>query len=68
MGNLIRLKTEKRLKSIRREMVKPIYDKKNAAKIAIQEAALAAPKPPLNPLAPATCLRLFHHHGSRDCY
>ncbi|KAL1548911.1 hypothetical protein AAHA92_17086 [Salvia divinorum] len=45
MGKLIRLKREKRLKTIRREMVEPIYDKKNAAKLAIQEAALAATKP-----------------------
>ncbi|XP_057783069.1 uncharacterized protein LOC131000932 [Salvia miltiorrhiza] len=47
MGKSIRSKREKRLRSIRREMVEPIYDKKDAAKLAIQEAALAAPKLPV---------------------
>ncbi|KAG6417460.1 hypothetical protein SASPL_119640 [Salvia splendens] len=49
MGKSIRSKREKRLRSIRREMVEPIYDKKDAAKLAIQEAALAAPKLPVKP-------------------
>ncbi|KAL1554875.1 hypothetical protein AAHA92_15383 [Salvia divinorum] len=51
MGKSIRLKREKRLRSIRREMVEPIYDKKDAAKLAIQEVVLAAPKLLLNTLA-----------------
>ncbi|XP_047952357.1 uncharacterized protein LOC125197884 [Salvia hispanica] len=49
MGKSIRSKREKRLRSIRREMVEPINDKKDAAKLAIQEAALAAPKLPVKP-------------------
>ncbi|KAL1544309.1 hypothetical protein AAHA92_21178 [Salvia divinorum] len=47
MGKSIRSKREKRLRSIRREMVEPIYDKKDATKLAVQEAALAAPKLPV---------------------
>lgn len=40
----MRSKREKRLRAIRREIVEPYYDKKEAAKLAAQEAALAAPK------------------------
>lgn len=40
-------KREKRLRAIRREMVDPIYEKKEAAKQAALEAALAAPKLPV---------------------
>ncbi|KAM1077888.1 hypothetical protein ACFX13_025705 [Malus domestica] len=39
--------TEKRLRAIQREMVKPYYDKKDEAKLAAQEAAFAAPKLPV---------------------
>lgn len=45
----MRSKREKRLRAIRREMVDPFYDKKDAAKLAAQEAALAAPKLPVRP-------------------
>jgi len=44
MAKSMRSKREKRLRAIRREIVEPYYDKKEAAKLAAQEAALAAPK------------------------
>lgn len=44
MAKSLRSKKEKRLRAIRRELVEPFYDKKEAAKLAAQEAALAAPK------------------------
>jgi len=44
MAKSLRSKKEKRLRAIRREIVEPFYDKKEAAKLAVQEAALAAPK------------------------
>ncbi|XP_057414995.1 uncharacterized protein LOC130709881 [Lotus japonicus] len=44
MAKSMRSKREKRLRAIRREMVEPFYDKKEAAKLAAQQAALAAPK------------------------
>ncbi|CAN1810036.1 hypothetical protein LINPERHAP1_LOCUS25787 [Linum perenne] len=44
MGKSIRSKREKRLRAIRRDLVQPYYDKKDEAKIAAIEAALAAPK------------------------
>ncbi|KAE9461534.1 hypothetical protein C3L33_06557, partial [Rhododendron williamsianum] len=47
MAKSLRSKREKRLKAIRREIVKPLYDKKDEAKLAAQEAALAAPKLPV---------------------
>lgn len=47
MAKSIRSKREKRLRAIRREIVEPFYDKKDAAKLAVQEAALAAPKLPV---------------------
>ncbi|KAH6767077.1 hypothetical protein C2S52_018060 [Perilla frutescens var. hirtella] len=53
MAKSIRSKREKRLRAIRRELVEPIYDKKEAAKLAVQEAALAAPKLPVKPSASA---------------
>ncbi|MCI14048.1 hypothetical protein A2U01_0035175 [Trifolium medium] len=40
----MRSKREKRLRAIRREIVEPYYEKKEEAKLAAQEAALAAPK------------------------
>ncbi|CAI9783556.1 unnamed protein product [Fraxinus pennsylvanica] len=47
MAKSMRSKREKRLRAIKRELVEPIYDKKDAAKLAAQEAALAAPKLPV---------------------
>ncbi|KAK7319216.1 hypothetical protein RJT34_03934 [Clitoria ternatea] len=44
MAKSLRSKKEKRLRAIRREIVEPLYEKKEAAKLAVQEAALAAPK------------------------
>ncbi|KAJ4842093.1 hypothetical protein Tsubulata_007938 [Turnera subulata] len=49
MAKSIRSKREKRLRAIRRDMVEPFYDKKDAAKLAALEAALSAPKPPVKP-------------------
>lgn len=49
MAKSMRSKREKRLRAIRRELVEPIYDKKEAAKLAVQDAALAAPKLPVKP-------------------
>ena len=46
MAKSLRSKREKRLRAIRREIVEPLYEKKEAAKLAAQEAALAAPKLP----------------------
>ncbi|KAK6135375.1 hypothetical protein DH2020_030886 [Rehmannia glutinosa] len=43
----MRSKRKKKLRAIRRELVEPIYDKKDAAKLAAQEAALAVPKLPV---------------------
>ncbi|GMH31035.1 hypothetical protein Nepgr_032878 [Nepenthes gracilis] len=47
MAKSLRSKRDKRLRAIRREIVQPFYDKKDAAKQAAQEAALAAPKLPV---------------------
>ncbi|KAL2900691.1 Chemotaxis response regulator protein-glutamate methylesterase [Bienertia sinuspersici] len=47
MAKSMRSKRLKRLRAIRREIVEPIYEKKDAAKFAAQEAALAAPKLPV---------------------
>ncbi|XP_052182179.1 uncharacterized protein LOC127794916 [Diospyros lotus] len=44
MAKSIRSKREKRLRALRRGIVQPFYDNKDAAKHAAQEAALAAPK------------------------
>lgn len=49
MAKSMRSKREKRLRAIRRDMVDPFYDKKDAAKLAAQQAALAAPKLPVRP-------------------
>ena len=46
MAKSLRSKREKRLRAIRREIVEPFYEKKDAAKLAAQEAAMAAPKLP----------------------
>ncbi|KAK2998426.1 hypothetical protein RJ639_024631 [Escallonia herrerae] len=48
MAKSMRSKREKRLRAIRREIVEPIYEKKEAAKLAAQEAALNAPKLPVH--------------------
>ncbi|KAL2334441.1 hypothetical protein Fmac_015654 [Flemingia macrophylla] len=47
MAKSLRSKREKRLRAIRRKIVEPFYDKKEAAKLAAQEAALATPKLPV---------------------
>ncbi|KAF8369756.1 hypothetical protein HHK36_032220 [Tetracentron sinense] len=47
MAKSLRSKREKRLRSIRREIVEPFYEKKDVAKLAVQDAALAAPKLPV---------------------
>ncbi|KAL3647525.1 hypothetical protein CASFOL_008493 [Castilleja foliolosa] len=57
MAKSMRSKREKRLRAIRRELVEPIYEKKEAAKLAAQEAALAAPKLPVR-LPPSTDMDL----------
>jgi hypothetical protein len=44
MGKSIRSKRLKRLRTLKRELVAPHYDEKEAAKNAVMEAALAAPK------------------------
>ncbi|KAG4195420.1 hypothetical protein ERO13_A06G110200v2 [Gossypium hirsutum] len=46
MAKSMRSKREKRLRAIRREIVEPFYQKKDEAKMAAIEAALAAPKLP----------------------
>lgn len=47
MAKSLRCKREKRLRAIKRDLVEPIYEKKEAAKLAVLEAALAAPKLPV---------------------
>ncbi|KAL4567832.1 hypothetical protein LXL04_023427 [Taraxacum kok-saghyz] len=47
MAKSMRSKKEKRLRAIRREMVEPLYEKKEEAKFAALEAALNAPKLPV---------------------
>nr|XP_043610836.1 uncharacterized protein LOC122582497 [Erigeron canadensis] len=47
MAKSMRCKREKRLRSIKRELVQPIYEKKDEAKYAAIEAALNAPKLPV---------------------
>lgn len=47
MAKSLRSKRKKRLRTLRREMVEPYYDKKDVAKYAALEAALAAPKVPV---------------------
>jgi hypothetical protein len=54
MAKSMRSKKEKRLRAIRREIVEPFYDNKDAAKLAAQEAALAAPKLPARPSSTST--------------
>ncbi|KAH9621278.1 hypothetical protein KSS87_001002 [Heliosperma pusillum] len=47
MAKSMRSKREKRLRALRREMVEPLYESKETAKLAAQAAALAAPKLPV---------------------
>jgi hypothetical protein len=47
MAKSLRSKRKKRLRTIRREIAEPFYEKKEAAKLAAQEAALAADKLPV---------------------
>jgi hypothetical protein len=47
MAKSLRSKREKRLRTLRREIAEPFYDKKEAAKLAAQTAALEAPKLPV---------------------
>uniref|UniRef100_A0A453CRV1 Uncharacterized protein n=1 Tax=Aegilops tauschii subsp. strangulata TaxID=200361 RepID=A0A453CRV1_AEGTS len=47
MAKSLRSKREKRLRTLRREIAEPFYDKKEAAKQAAQAAALDAPKLPV---------------------
>lgn len=47
MAKSMRSKRIKRLRAIRREIVAPLNEGKEAAKLAAQEAALAAPKLPV---------------------
>eukprot|EP00262_Sarcandra_glabra_P000560 TRINITY_DN1065_c0_g1_i2.p1 TRINITY_DN1065_c0_g1~~TRINITY_DN1065_c0_g1_i2.p1 ORF type:complete len:115 (+),score=20.53 TRINITY_DN1065_c0_g1_i2:135-479(+) len=47
MAKSLRSKKKKRLRTLRREIVKPFYEIKETAKLAAQEAALAAPKVPV---------------------
>lgn len=49
MAKSMRSKREKRLRAIRRDMVEPLYQKKEEAKLAAQDAALNAPKLPVRP-------------------
>ncbi|KAJ6943865.1 DNA mismatch repair protein Msh3 [Populus alba x Populus x berolinensis] len=49
MAKSMRSKREKRLRAIRRDLVQPLCDKKDEAKFAVLEAALAAPKLPVKP-------------------
>ncbi|KAL2613809.1 hypothetical protein R1flu_025501 [Riccia fluitans] len=44
MGKSIRSKRKKRLRTLKREIVEPHYDAKDAAKLAVAAAAMAAPK------------------------
>ncbi|MCO5549281.1 hypothetical protein L7F22_002749, partial [Adiantum nelumboides] len=47
MGKSIRSKRKKRLRTLKREIVEPHYDAKDALKQAAMEAALQAPKVPM---------------------
>ncbi|KAL8248918.1 hypothetical protein R6Q59_005786 [Mikania micrantha] len=47
MAKSMRCKREKRLRAIKREMVAPLYEKKEEAKLQALQAALNAPKLPV---------------------
>ncbi|XP_006652802.2 uncharacterized protein LOC102721266 [Oryza brachyantha] len=53
MAKSLRSKREKRLRTLRREISQPFYDKKEAAKLAAQAAALEAPKVPVRAPPPS---------------
>ncbi|KAJ8467205.1 hypothetical protein OPV22_029757 [Ensete ventricosum] len=53
MAKSLRSKRKKRLRTLRREIAEPFYEKKEAAKLAAQEAALAAPRLPVKSPAAA---------------
>ncbi|EEE61663.1 hypothetical protein OsJ_16122 [Oryza sativa Japonica Group] len=53
MAKSLRSKREKRLRTLRREIAQPFYDKKEAAKLAAQAAALEAPALPVRAPPPA---------------
>lgn len=44
MAKSMRSKRKRRLRTLRRDIAEPFYEKKEQAKLAAQEAALAAPK------------------------
>ncbi|XP_065853943.1 uncharacterized protein [Euphorbia lathyris] len=56
MAKSLRSKKEKRLRAIRREIVQPLYDQKDVAKLAALEAALAAPKLPVRQPASSSAM------------
>lgn len=58
MGKSLRSKREKRLRAIRREIVEPLYQKKEDAKLAVQEAAFNAPKLPVREIKTTTSAAL----------
>ncbi|KAB1221564.1 hypothetical protein CJ030_MR2G027118 [Morella rubra] len=66
MAKSLRSKREKRLRAIRREIVEPFYDTKDAAKLAAQEAALAAPKLPANPSPNSTAAMVTNTNTGTD--
>ncbi|MQL68274.1 hypothetical protein Taro_000542, partial [Colocasia esculenta] len=47
MAKSLRSKMQRRLRTLRRDLAQPFYDNKEAAKLAAQQAALAAPKVPV---------------------
>uniref|UniRef100_A0A0E0KV21 Uncharacterized protein n=1 Tax=Oryza punctata TaxID=4537 RepID=A0A0E0KV21_ORYPU len=53
MAKSLRSKREKRLRTLRREIAQPFYDKKEAAKLAAQAAALEAPALPVRAPPPS---------------
>ncbi|XP_024200010.1 uncharacterized protein LOC112203249 [Rosa chinensis] len=54
MAKSVRCKREKRLRAIPKAMEEPYYEKKDKAKLAVQEAALAALKHPIKPSCKAS--------------
>ncbi|CAA6669847.1 unnamed protein product [Spirodela intermedia] len=47
MAKSLRSKMQRRLRTLRRDLAQPFYDKKETSKLAAQQAALAAPKLPV---------------------
>ncbi|ONK65846.1 uncharacterized protein A4U43_C06F1570 [Asparagus officinalis] len=54
MAKSMRSKRKKRLRTLRREIAEPFYDKKEDAKLKAQEAALNAPKLPVRMPKPSS--------------